>query len=285
MKAIMYQSIKSREAIIGAAMQAGARKHGIDFEIVHKYEGVIEDADIAVTIAVKGPTKQIMEEYRAAGKHVIYIDKGYYRINSGDPDNPLSHWRVAVDAYQPLAYFQDIPRPPDRWDMLSRTIHKRRNEGNDIVFAGSSEKYHRLHELPHPTEYAKMIINQIRIQRPTSRIIYRPKPSWKAATEIEGTTFSGGKRKLIMELAEACALVTHGSNAALDSLMFGVPVLVLGKGIASPLSMRRMEDLRTPWIPKRRTIQQWGQDVAYCQWTLDEMRSGEAWATIKERLD
>jgi len=285
MNVIMYQSTKPRENVIGQAMLEGAVKHRVNFAIANKYDGVIPDADVAITIGVKGSSKLIMQEYRAAGKHVIYIDKGYYRIHSGDSENPLSHWRMAVDAFQPLAYFQNAPRPVDRWELLGKKIQKRRNEGNDIVFAGSSEKYCTLHDLGHPTDYAEKIISQIRIQRPGSTIIYRPKPSWGAATEISGTVFSTAKRKLVMEMANACAVVTHGSNAALDAIMFGVPALVLGDGIAKPMSMQRIEDLRVPYMPKRRTIKQWVQDVAYCQFTLAEMADGTAWTILREQLD
>jgi len=58
----------------------------------------------------------------------------------------------------------------------------------------------------------------------------------------------------------------------LDAVMHGIPVVVLGDGIAKPLS-GTLDEMYHYTDDERDQLL---NDIAYCQWTLDEIKSGEA---------
>ncbi|MEE9611183.1 MAG: hypothetical protein V3W19_08020 [Desulfatiglandales bacterium] len=77
-------------------------------------------------------------------------------------------------------------------------------------------------------------------------------------------------------LEDAWCLVTHSSNAGVDAVVSGVPVIALGHSACLPVSWD-IEDIESPHWPAR---EQWTWNLASNQWTLEEMRSGEAWKML-----
>ena len=69
-------------------------------------------------------------------------------------------------------------------------------------------------------------------------------------------------------LSNAWALVTDHSNAAVDALSEGIPVIFTN----SARILGNIEDIENP--PMNR---EFFNNLAYQQWTLEEIRSGEAW--------
>ncbi len=177
--------------------------------------------------------------------------------------------------------------PPDRMQMLGWEPHPWRVTTPDapIVIAGSSLKYHDFYGLPHPTTYAKELIRQLRgvTDRP---LIYRPKPSWREATELRKAAFSRPPENLTDLLAVAHLVVTHGSNSCFEAIMAGVPCIVTGEGVSQALGATEItaRNVERPPIPDDATRLQWAANLAYFQWSLPEFSSGEAWATIGNLL-
>lgn len=78
---------------------------------------------------------------------------------------------------------------------------------------------------------------------------------------------------LAQDLIDAHALITWSSAAAVTSIMTGVPVVALGQSCAEPLSGSLLDLEQLP-MPPRYT---WLGLLADNQFTLEEMRSGQAW--------
>lgn len=283
--AIFYSSSKRElDHEIAKSLKRGFKTHGIKVVIKEKMD-VIGDEDIAITVGIKQQSKKIMDAYFAAGKHVLYVDKPYIRKRREDIDlRVMTHYRFALDCFQPLDYFQDKPRPSGRWDALEIELEPQKTGGKYIIFAGSSEKYSVWNHIPHPTLFAKTVIEDIQTCVPGVPIMYRYKPSWKNAVKIPGTIHSKSKIKIEMELRKARGLVTHGSNAALDAIFAGVPAVVFGDGIAKPMSTSLIDLGKEPYFPNDNDRFQWACDLAYCQWDFDEMASGAMWDDIKNQL-
>lgn len=284
-----YRSNKPLEHKMADAFAKMAAKAGIEFRkiVTSDYDGPLEDTDIAVVMGVKGISKTCIAEHRMLGKTVIYIDKGYTRIKSEDPALSVKYWRISINAAQPLEYFQKIKRPKDRWKKTGFKVFPRQEKtGNRIIFAGSSQKYCTFNRLGDATQYAKTVIKRASksIKDNDFEYIYRPKPSWKEAVEIEGSTFSQSRCGIDVELRKAHVLITHGSNAAMDAIRYGVPTLVLGDAIVKPIAMTEYSQLRKPTFPTDEERFQLFYDLAYCQWTVEEFESGEAWETIEEQI-
>jgi hypothetical protein len=74
------------------------------------------------------------------------------------------------------------------------------------------------------------------------------------------------------------ALVSHSSVAAVEAAMAGVPVICPPTSPAWPVGAP-LERIESPVRPDRDA---WVNTLTYSQFSLDELRSGFAWETIKE---
>lgn len=289
MKVTLYLSEKSREHELGDALSKGFQKHGDEVETIptQHYVQPKGDTQVAVMVGVKGRSKQIFEDHRRAGRHTIYIDKSYF--DRGE------YYRVSLDNFQP-AYAHEKPRPHDRLDRLKLNIAGRQPRGKHVIYAGSSQKYCDWHGLGDVNVYAGgacHAINKTASKIDTGPVLavhYRPKPSWAAGhpdevvRDIPNTIYSAPTESFQKLLHNCHALVTHGSNAAVEAIVAGVPAVLLSKEGASaawPVAEHSLENgLAAPFFPPDDARRQWLADLAYCQWTLDEMRSGAMWAAL-----
>jgi hypothetical protein len=272
-----FHSDKPRERILASAFAEGVSRK--DYIELRRLTGEVQvvDCDVAVMVGVK--SRELFQAYWRAGVHTVYLDKGYTRHATTGGPRAWEYWRVAVDAHHPTHYLGRVNFPDDRLKRLGLTIQPWRESGRHIVVAGSSQKYHDFYGLCNPTEYAAKIVKRLRKQS-GRKIIYRPKPSWKDAVPVEGAKFSIGGT-IADVLQDAHALVTHGSNAVFEAVLCGVPCIVLGDAVAKPISSTQIEEIENPRLASDEERWQWLANLAYCQWTLPEFASGEAWSHIR----
>lgn len=272
---IFYASDKPREQDLARAFLAGARHHGV----LAEQRALCASPDIkgAHAVAMVGvKSKRLFEMTIAAGAVPIMLDKGYIRTRRSDA-RVWEYWRVSVGAHHPTqTTLMRHKMPTDRLEQLGVEVRPWRTRGFSVVIAGSSAKYHSFYGLAEPDRYYGDLVD--RLTRLTDRqLIYRPKPSFKEAKRIKPAQFSTGDETILQALEGAWALVTHGSNACFEAALLGIPSIVLGDGIAAPISSRSLDEIENPLMGKR---EQWLANLAYHQWTESEMLSGEAWATI-----
>jgi hypothetical protein len=272
-------SDKARERVLADAFLRGASTHGDHVELrpLTPDTETIKGVDIVCMVGVK--SKRFFDAYAREGATVVMLDKGYARHGVSGAPRSWEYWRVAVNAHHPTRYLMDVKRPSDRWDRLGLEFAPWRERGKHILLAGSSEKYHDFYGLRHPTVYAQKIVKRMRAVS-ERKIVYRPKPSWRGAEPIAGTTWDDS-RDAMQALQGAWALVTHGSNACFEANLLGIPSVILGDAVAKPLSSNTEEDVVEPRLASEEDRAQWFANLAYCQWTMREMASGEAWQHIR----
>lgn len=287
MNVVFFASDKDREYSIANHFAEGVKKHGDRCDIMPTadYEGPNSETDIAVFIGIKGYSRLIMETHIAAGKHALICDKGYM----GGPRGPRSKYvRVSIDDLQPHVYFQSPHRPDDRLKELGVHLQPTKKDGNNIFIAGGSLKYAQWHKfngnetMDPVTRWASDLINNLseRTQRP---LVYSPKPSWKDAVPIKGSRFAF-PANLEEEMSNAWAVVSFGSNVGIDALIAGVPNFCLGDGIVRSLSLTNTKKINEPYYPTDEERWKLLSDIAYCQWNLNELKSGQAWGIIKQQI-
>ena len=292
MKVVPYFSDKPREHMLGAALKQGVESVGDEYEQrrtqdygetdegeYRRYPGPTPDTDVAVFFGVKGQSRQIMEDHLAMGKATIYLDKGITREKG---KGHTLYTRAFVNAAHPNNYMMRRKYKPDRFDALRISLRGRR-KGHNILFCGSSAKFHEFHRIPPPTEFAAQIYREIR-KYTDQPVIYRPKPSWRRAQPIPGTLFSPSSQTLDEALAGAHCMVTYGSGAAFYAICAGVPVISLGPSIAWPVADDAISSIRDPLFARDAERQRWANAVAYTQFTTQEFASGFAWAHLKELI-
>lgn len=93
----------------------------------------------------------------------------------------------------------------------------------------------------------------------------------KAAARASG-------RPLAADLQDCWAVVAHMSNAALEAVLMGYPIFVLGPSAARPLARTSLAAIEDPYYPDdRREV---AAGLAASQWTLEQLAAGDCWRAI-----
>lgn len=283
MRVLFWHSDKPRERLLAEAFIEGVRSHGDVGEMRSLSPDAPADPsfDVACMCGVK--SVELFRRHTRAGLQVVYLDKGYCRHKSTSATRIWEYWRVSAGGHQPTRYLMSVKRPGDRLAQLGLRIEPWRDEGEQIVFAGSSAKYHQFYGLSGPTSFAQKICRKLHAL--TGRpIVYRPKPSWHDAEPIEGTIYSEHPEMIGDVLRGAHALVTHGSNSCFEAVLAGVPCVIIGDAVAKPISSTKIEDIEAPMFVSDKVRRQWLANLSYCQWTMPEMASGQAWSIIRQQI-
>lgn len=280
-------TFKDRVKAVADALKEGAAVLGDEVEFVHNgvYDGPQSDVDVACVWGVMGNSREIVRGYVGAGKRVLMFDKALIRRLGND----RGYYRVGIDGPSPLKYLMRAPRDFRRWEEQRVPLRPRNQLGADrrgaILYAGSSQKYCDFYDLGDANDYAEGIFRQVRDVSRKAELIYRPKPSWPDYRLIEGTRHSGKDEALLRVLKLSHCMVTHGSAAALEAIVAGVPVVALGPCVATPVANKSIDDIRNPYFPSDHARFQWLCNVAWCQWSGEELASGEAWTFLKGELE
>ena len=216
------------------------------------------------------PRGEIFRRQREKNLDVIVLETGY--INRGDGEN--HHYAAGFNGLNGRADFRNREMPDDRAKKLGVEL-KHWRSGNHILLCGQVPWDASVENSDHKTW---LIAAAERIKSYSPRPIrYRPHPLAKQAIPfIPGTELS--VQSLRDDLANAHCVVTYNSNTAVDALLEGVPVFAHDKG--SMCWEVANKSLICVDVPNRPDRQQWLNDLAYTQWTPEEMRSGEAWSHL-----
>jgi hypothetical protein len=148
--------------------------------------------------------------------------------------------------------------PDDRWKAVRIDLQPWSRGGRHIVIAAPTRTYSRFHR----TE--SWIADTIdALSRVTDRqLVIRDKES---------------KRPLQADLKGAHALVTHGSIAAVESVICGCPVFVHRDSAAALVGMTDLKDIEKPIYPDRDA---WVRSLCYSQFNERELVDGTLWKLL-----
>ena len=253
-------------------MHQGLLTHGE--YVVRKYEDEyrgLEDG-YAVFYGYDGLLPQVMRDYAAVGR-AAYIDLGYWQRLSGG--KLAGYHKIVWNGRHPEKYWRKN-YPTDRLDALGVKISDWQPSGRHIVLAGMGDKAAAVYGLA-VEAWERAIIQEIR-RHTTRPIVYRPKPSWKQARPIVSVDYAAPAVPIENVLTGAHCVVTHHSNVAVDALVAGVPAFTW-HGVAREMALQDLTQIEKPIRPENR--QQWAADVAYLQWTVDEMAAGAPWSHFR----
>jgi hypothetical protein len=288
-----------RENDLALAIQDGAKTCGDEVEIreTTSPEPVVVDCDLMLGIGCK--SRYRFQAYEKAGIPYAYFDKGFIRTRA--PIKWLDYWRVSVNGHQPVAYVERAHNGRERADSMgldfSPWYSRSYPDHSAILLDGSSGKHMAFHDMGDPQNVAEDLFKRIRdvSSRP---VIYRPKPSFRRFEDggkifnpkpIAGSEWARGRpgihnKDVAYDLRRSHVVVTHGSNLCFDAALLGIPSIVLGHGIAGPISSQHLEELENPRLASDDERREWLNNVAYCQFKLAEFKSGLGWQAIKDMM-
>lgn len=273
MKTVFYAPDGAGDKLLVAAVMGGAQRHGDEVLYVPTfgYEGVLADADAAACYGVRASSRIILDAYRRAGKRTLFFDKAYFGRGR--------YCRVAVDAWQPTAYFR-CGRDASRFERSELKLSPARNMKADdqVIYAATTQTWCDFYDLGPSRSLDEVIVRLL--DRTQFNVVYRPRPAYakkhpEFCGPIDGVPVSDPDMPLSVALAHARMLVTLGSNAAVEALAAGVPTVVLGDNPCAVMN-------GSPMFAGQR--EQFFADLAWCQWQLDEYLSGDAWSYVKETM-
>lgn len=230
-------------------------------------------SDIAVVfgtfkskISTSYPRGHIIREQKRAGRDVVVLDSGYLRRGM-DKD---SYYMVGINGLNGRADFRNLGCPDDRFKALGIEVKPMREDGNHILLCGQVPWDASVDHI----DIGKWLEDAVTsIQNVTNRpIVFRPHPKYSQA--IVGRTVHS-RDKLSDDFKDCWAVVTFSSNTAVEAAIEGIPVFAFDEGsMALPVANTTWEALESPELPDRT---QWLNNLAYAQWTPEEMRQGLPW--------
>ena len=224
------------------------------------------------------PHIKMWKEYRQNNKPVFIADLGYFGENRGAGGS--GHLKVSVNHWHPTTYFQKFKHLNDRFAKFNIPVKQMSDKrGPNIILAGIGPKSGVLYDMKHQSwdEYA---VKEIR-KHTDRKIIYRVKPSAQHTFKpIPSTEWSEPTLQLEKLLRNAWAVVSHHSNVAVNGVLEGIPCFV-NDGVSTTIGLSDLSMIENPKIISHKEQQQFLADLAYTQWTLDEIASGKTWKHLK----
>jgi hypothetical protein len=214
------------------------------------------------------PRGEIIKQQRDRALDYIVLETGYINRGAG-PDN---HYAFGWNGLNGRADFRNKGMPGDRAAKLDEVMQPWRDDGDYVLLCGQVPWDASCDFEDHVPWLNRAVAE---IDRNTHRkIIFRPHPLARIPP-LEGCAYS--QLDLQDDLEDAWCVVNFNSNSGVDSIMAGIPVFTFDVGSMVYSVSRHDWEIEAPVMPDR---QQWLNDIAYAQWTPDELRSGEAWQHI-----
>jgi hypothetical protein len=210
--------------------------------------------------------QQVWRHYKCLGKPVIVLEVG--ALIRGVT------WRVSWNDQQWLARGRDSSRA----HKLGLTLHTWRNTGSHIIIALQHHHSEQWHGMPPTQQWCQDVIHQLR-QHTDREIFVRPHP--RSPVDLSDLPVSVTKPKplsgtyddydFIHVLDTSWAVINHNSNTGIQAAIHGVPVFVDRSSRAAEVGNLNLRDIENPRRPGR---QQWFNDLAWTEYTVEEIRQG-----------
>ena len=267
---VFYPNNNQEHLAVLTAFATGIKRKGVDVEMIPLE--LYKPVDMAVVFGVhkKGmpisyPRGRVIREQTAARLPVIVLEKGYVHRRE--------YYAAGFGGLNGRAFFNNEDSPSDRWEQLKVELRPPQlNPKGHFLVCGqvptdASVQHIDIHKWTE--NMCKFISSHTK-----NKVIFRPHPLARHITpEIAGVETSS---RTLMEDFENCrAVVTFNSNAAVDAAIEGIPTFAEDKGsMAFSVSANKIAYMQNPVTLKRT---QWANDLAYTQWTLQEMANGLPW--------
>ena len=196
---------------------------------------------------------------RREGRDWVYLDNGYFRPSNHAHGDYSGYYRMTLNALQ---HDGRGAAAPNRWRALKRPIHDWRpaRAANVVLVCPPGERFAALQGFS-ARDWLVTTMGTLRAHTDRA-IVVREK-------------LSPGAISLAEQFKTTHALVTYNSNAAVEALLYGVPVFCTNPCAAACMGERDVSLIETPSYPDNR--EQWAANLAAHQWTREEMRNGQAW--------
>ena len=238
----------------------------------------INDADCHVIWSVlfhgrMARNKDIWTRCRELRKPVIVLEVG--GIKRG------TTWKVGLNGINRDAYFGDSNNDDSRKRLLGLEVKPWRTSSKYILLCGQHDKSLQWQGMPSMSNWFLNTYDEIR--KHTDRpIIFRPHPrcrlehierGLKHVYRQEPQHVNGTYDSFDMGFNDIHCTISYSSNPGIHSIIEGVPAFVSTHSLAYDVAndIDFLHDIENPLMPDR---QQWLNDYAHTEYTVDEISQG-----------
>lgn len=284
-----YLNRSIRDRALAESLIDGFLKHGEDITVYDTAETTgPHPCDLAVFVGVRLTSQRVNKAAQAAGQKVMLLDKGYYRRGA--------YHRFAVGGFQPY-YLGKGNTDPSRLNVLfPEGSITPRHEGRryKVVYVEQTKKYYDFQGLGEIGGYCARICARVTelIKDTELELFYRPKACARKGSDYHGmpipppdSRYSDPDTEPFWSMfPETHCMLVDGTNAGVEAAMARVPILAIN-GPACPLSdmvSTSLDDILEPKLPPLQQLSDRLAELAWCQYTNEEIASGYAWDHLKQ---
>ena len=223
--------------------------------------------------------QSMFETQRERGGSVLVMDSGYINRVSHTGDINNAYYSLGFNGLNGRAKFVHEDMPPDRWNKLNTNLKPWSSGGSHILFCSQYEHDASVQHV----NYIKLEQNTLKqLSYITNRqIVFRPHPVKQRTNLIKNVILSKNLNKDIKSDFQNCHLVcAFNSNSAVEATIEGIPTLTLDEGCMVKPDTNTL-NIDSVYSPKTFDRELWKNNLAYSQWNIKEMLSGEALRHIK----
>ncbi len=200
-------------------------------------------------------------------------------------------WKVAINGINRDAFFGDKGNDSKRAKALDLELKPWRTDGEYILLCGQHDKSLQWHNMPSMSNWFLNTYDEIR--KHTDRpILFRPHPrcrlphierGLKNVIRQEPTHLRGTYDDFDMAFDNVWATVSFSSNPGIHSIINGVPAFVGTSSLAYDVGndIDFMHNIEHPLMPNR---QQWLNDYAWTEYTVEEIANGLPLTQLESKL-
>jgi len=188
-------------------------------------------------------------------------------------------WKVGINGINRDAYFGPSGNSSDRVRLLGLQVKPWRKEGKHILLCGQHDKSLQWKDMPRMSQWVTDIVTEIR-KYSDRMILFRPHPRCRLDSieaylpnvlRQEPVQLSGTYDDFDMSFENAWATISWSSNPGIHSVINGVPAYTGPSSLAYDVSMQDLSTIEDPILPDR---EQWLNDYAWTEFTVEEIEQG-----------
>lgn len=245
------------------------------------------DADAAIIWSVlwhgrMSQNKFVWDHYRKQNKPVIVIEVG--GIKRG------TTWKVGLNGINRNAYFGPSGMDAIRSRGLGLELKPWRQDGEFILICGQHDKSLQWQGMPAMSKWVMNVIDQLQIHYKYP-IMFRPHPrcklpdierQYKNVYRQDPKPITDTYDDFDMNFDNIRYTVSWNSNPGIHSIINGVPAHVGPHSLAFDVGCPHLLMVDNPNLPDR---QQWLNDYAWTEFTVEEIQHGLPWSRLGNTLD
>lgn len=232
------------------AFKEGLERHGLKADVYHPEHPV--ETDIVVTWGMHHHKVNQLNS-----RHLV-LEAAYFR-------DRLEFASAGWGGLNGRADFRNQDSPSDRWE--KHGVELKDWKSGDVALLIGQVPGDASHAHADLEAWYREVADHI-------PVVFRPHP--KGAPRVFPSC-EVSNLSLEEDLERASVVITFSSNTGVDAALSGVPVIAFDEGsMAWDIAGHDLNEIKTP----DRT--QWAYNLAYCQWTEDEIKAGEAWEHLND---